>query len=235
MRRAQASMGVGHGWLDYFASTLMLLAYPRPFPSPQTVLYNLFDWPGRRGSRLSIIGVANTMDLPERLHPRIGRWGCCHEPRGLPRRPSPPPTALLAHFNAPCPQHSLCAAAWRDAASCSTPTRASSLRRSCARGSRALPPLHPLLSPLSHARWPTALATCGGAWSCAAAPPRLPRSGCLCSRRGQSALARPSLLRAVPGSSSSRLQRGSQALGQQSGAWWRCADCTAQPCSRASS
>ncbi|KAL4434835.1 hypothetical protein ABPG77_005362 [Micractinium sp. CCAP 211/92] len=38
----------------------------------QTVLYNLFEWPGRKGSRLSIIGIANTMDLPERLHPRIG-------------------------------------------------------------------------------------------------------------------------------------------------------------------
>ncbi|EFN52332.1 hypothetical protein CHLNCDRAFT_139139 [Chlorella variabilis] len=38
----------------------------------QTVLYNLFDWPGRKGSRLSIIGIANTMDLPERLHARIG-------------------------------------------------------------------------------------------------------------------------------------------------------------------
>lgn len=38
----------------------------------QTVLYNLFDWPSRPGSRLSIIGIANTMDLPERLHPRIG-------------------------------------------------------------------------------------------------------------------------------------------------------------------
>lgn len=56
---------------------------PHPCPTPthtptllmflQTVLYNLFDWPGRRGSRLSIIGIANTMDLPERLHPRIGR------------------------------------------------------------------------------------------------------------------------------------------------------------------
>lgn len=38
----------------------------------QTVLYNLFDWPSRASSRLSILGIANTMDLPERLHPRIG-------------------------------------------------------------------------------------------------------------------------------------------------------------------
>lgn len=35
------------------------------------VLYNLFEWPMRKGSRLAIIGVANTMDLPERLLPRI--------------------------------------------------------------------------------------------------------------------------------------------------------------------
>lgn len=48
-------------------------ASPPPPPNRQTVLYNLFEWPGRKGSRLSIIGVANTMDLPERLHPRIGR------------------------------------------------------------------------------------------------------------------------------------------------------------------
>ncbi|KAA6424992.1 MAG: origin recognition complex subunit 1-like [Trebouxia sp. A1-2] len=37
----------------------------------QTVLYNLFEWPVRKGSRLAVIGVANTMDLPERLLPRI--------------------------------------------------------------------------------------------------------------------------------------------------------------------
>lgn len=35
------------------------------------VLYNLFDWPMRAGSNLAVIGVANTMDLPERLLPRI--------------------------------------------------------------------------------------------------------------------------------------------------------------------
>jgi hypothetical protein len=37
----------------------------------QTVLYNLFDWPSRRHARLVIIGIANTMDLPERLLPRV--------------------------------------------------------------------------------------------------------------------------------------------------------------------
>ena len=35
------------------------------------LLYNLFEWPLRPGSRLALIAVANTMDLPERLLPRI--------------------------------------------------------------------------------------------------------------------------------------------------------------------
>ena len=37
----------------------------------QKALYNLFDWPSNPSSNMSIIGIANTMDLPERLHPRI--------------------------------------------------------------------------------------------------------------------------------------------------------------------
>ncbi|XP_024534221.1 origin of replication complex subunit 1B isoform X1 [Selaginella moellendorffii] len=37
----------------------------------QSVLYNLFDWPCRPNSRLMVIGIANTIDLPERLLPRI--------------------------------------------------------------------------------------------------------------------------------------------------------------------
>ncbi|KAK9830101.1 hypothetical protein WJX72_009780 [[Myrmecia] bisecta] len=37
----------------------------------QTVLYNMFDWPMRKHSKLAVIGIANTMDLPERLLPRI--------------------------------------------------------------------------------------------------------------------------------------------------------------------
>jgi Cdc6-like AAA superfamily ATPase len=37
----------------------------------QTVLYNLFEWPTNKHSRLVVIGIANTMDLPERLLPRV--------------------------------------------------------------------------------------------------------------------------------------------------------------------
>ena len=39
----------------------------------QRVLYNLMEWPMRKGSRLAVIGIANTMDLPERFLPRICR------------------------------------------------------------------------------------------------------------------------------------------------------------------
>ncbi len=37
----------------------------------QTVLYNLFDWPTKKNARLAIVGIANTMDLPERLNSRV--------------------------------------------------------------------------------------------------------------------------------------------------------------------
>lgn len=33
----------------------------------QNVLYNLFEWPTRRNSRLIVLAIANTMDLPERI------------------------------------------------------------------------------------------------------------------------------------------------------------------------
>ena len=37
----------------------------------QQLLYNLFDWPTHRAARLVILGIANTLDLPERLLPKI--------------------------------------------------------------------------------------------------------------------------------------------------------------------
>ncbi|XP_071534634.1 origin recognition complex subunit 1 isoform X2 [Panulirus ornatus] len=33
----------------------------------QDVMYNLFDWPSRLGSKLIVVAIANTMDLPERI------------------------------------------------------------------------------------------------------------------------------------------------------------------------
>lgn len=37
----------------------------------QNLLYNLFDWPHYKQSKLIIIGIANTMNLPEQLLPKI--------------------------------------------------------------------------------------------------------------------------------------------------------------------
>ncbi|KAK9735980.1 hypothetical protein RND81_04G242800 [Saponaria officinalis] len=37
----------------------------------QSVLYNILDWPTRPNSKLIVIEIANTMDLPEKLLPRI--------------------------------------------------------------------------------------------------------------------------------------------------------------------
>ncbi|CAE6135289.1 unnamed protein product [Arabidopsis arenosa] len=37
----------------------------------QSVLYNILDWPTKPNSKLVVLGIANTMDLPEKLLPRI--------------------------------------------------------------------------------------------------------------------------------------------------------------------
>ena len=60
------------------------------------VLYNLFEWPMRKGSRLAVIGVANTMDLPQRLLPRIAsRLGS--------RSPALPTCSCPTHMLLPYP------------------------------------------------------------------------------------------------------------------------------------
>lgn len=38
----------------------------------QKVLYDLLEWPTRPQARMAVIGIANTMDLPERMLPRLG-------------------------------------------------------------------------------------------------------------------------------------------------------------------
>ncbi len=58
----------------------------------QTVLYNLFDWPNRGFSekssgQLIVLGISNTLNLPERLHARlqsrIGRDRCMYASYGI--------------------------------------------------------------------------------------------------------------------------------------------------------
>lgn len=53
----------------------------------QTLLYNLFDWPCHQNSKLLVISIANTMDLPERMlvkiNSRIGNNRLVYEPYNL--------------------------------------------------------------------------------------------------------------------------------------------------------
>jgi len=56
----------------------------------QKVIYNFFDWPNRKGSKLIVIAIANTMDLPERVmlnrvSSRIGIHSFNHSLLGLTR------------------------------------------------------------------------------------------------------------------------------------------------------
>jgi len=50
----------------------------------QDLLYNIFDWPSYDNSRVLVISIANTMDLPERLqnkiHSRIGNKRLVYQP-----------------------------------------------------------------------------------------------------------------------------------------------------------
>jgi origin recognition complex subunit 1 len=48
----------------------------------EAVVYNFFDWPQLQESSLIVVGIANTMDLPERLSPRVrSRLGGDHAHR----------------------------------------------------------------------------------------------------------------------------------------------------------
>ena len=78
----------------------------------QGVMYNFFNWPGLRYSRLIVLAVANTMDLPERtlsnkISSRLGRYTCLPRPiwsllsvstsrRFLPSSQTPPCPEILS-------------------------------------------------------------------------------------------------------------------------------------------
>lgn len=60
---AAAGAGAGAGR----AATVVLMdELDQLVTARQDVMYNMFNWPNTRGSRLVVIAVANTMDLPER-------------------------------------------------------------------------------------------------------------------------------------------------------------------------
>jgi origin recognition complex subunit 1 len=50
----------------------------------QAILYNLFEWPSNKDSRLMIVTIANTINLPDKLKPkiasRIGNRRLIYEP-----------------------------------------------------------------------------------------------------------------------------------------------------------
>ena len=64
----------------------------------QRVLYNLMEWPLRKGSRLAVIGIANTMDLPERFLPRICRCALYPVPP-YPARPTSHAHSVMLRTN----------------------------------------------------------------------------------------------------------------------------------------
>lgn len=49
------------------AVVLLVDELDRLWTRKQTVMYNLFDWPSKKNSKLIVIAIANTMDLPERM------------------------------------------------------------------------------------------------------------------------------------------------------------------------
>ena len=49
------------------AVVLLVDELDRLWTRKQTVMYNIFDWPTKKDSKLIVLAIANTMDLPERM------------------------------------------------------------------------------------------------------------------------------------------------------------------------
>ena len=52
---------------DPLASIVLMDELDQLVTAKQDVVYNFFNWPTLVGSKLIVIAVANTMDLPERV------------------------------------------------------------------------------------------------------------------------------------------------------------------------
>lgn len=63
-----------------FVSVVLMDELDQLMTTKQDVVYNFFNWPTLVGSRLVVLAVANTMDLPERVmtgrvRSRLGECG----------------------------------------------------------------------------------------------------------------------------------------------------------------
>jgi len=83
-RRFEAA-AAGSGKRTSNATVLLVDELDKLWNRKQSVLYNLFDWPTLPGSRLIVLAIANTMDLPEkmlinRVSSRLGLTRCQFPP-----------------------------------------------------------------------------------------------------------------------------------------------------------
>lgn len=53
-------------WRSFY-SVVLMDELDQLMTTKQDVVYNFFNWPTLVGSRLVVVAVANTMDLPERV------------------------------------------------------------------------------------------------------------------------------------------------------------------------
>jgi Cdc6-like AAA superfamily ATPase len=54
-------------WLKTDTSVVLMDELDQLMTAKQDVVYNFFNWPTLAGSKLVVLAVANTMDLPERV------------------------------------------------------------------------------------------------------------------------------------------------------------------------
>ena len=64
---------------DVYASVVLMDELDQLVTTKQDVVYNFFNWPTIANSKLVVLAVANTMDLPERVmtgrvRSRLGEW-----------------------------------------------------------------------------------------------------------------------------------------------------------------